>query len=405
MKIIYLHQYFNTPEMSGSTRSYEMAKRMVRRGHTVEMITARTDGLSGRNGWFVEDVDGIKVHWLNVRYDNSMGIVRRLIAFLLFSFRASIYASRLQGDVVLASSTPLTISIPGVRVSRKLKAPLVLEVRDLWPEVPIAMGALRLPGSIFCARRLEAWAYRCAKRIIALSPDMRKGVIATGVPQDKVVCIPNSADVELFQGDGAAGGRFRAEQSWLGDKPLVLYAGTFGRVNGVDFMVHMAAAMRQLNPDVRFLAVGGGAKFGEVRELASDLGVLNENFFMERAVSKARVVELFAAATVCCSWVVGLEPLWKNSANKLFDAMAAGKPVVINYRGWQKDLIDQEGIGLVVPVDDADLAARMLDSFLSDEIGLKKAGEAAFSLGKARFSRDMLAAEMIEVLERAAQSS
>ncbi|WP_323752002.1 glycosyltransferase family 4 protein [Marinobacter sp.] len=404
MRIVYLHQYFNTPDMVGGTRSYEMARRMVMAGHQVDMVTSRTDNAFTGNEWVRETISGINVHWLPVQYNNSMSIARRLLAFTEFARKTGAYAAKLEADVVFASSTPLTIALPGVRASRKRKVPLVFEVRDLWPEVPIAMGALRLPGSAFLAKRLEKWAYENSERIVALSPGMREGVINAGIDPAKVSCIPNSADFDLFNCAPSVGEGFRASRPWLGERPLVLYAGTFGRVNGVDYMVKLAEKMLGINSDVRFLAVGAGAEWDSVRNLASASGVLDVNFFMESAVPKKEVAQMFSAATICCSWVIGMEELWKNSANKVFDAMAAAKPVAINHGGWQKQLIEDHGIGVALPTEVSEAAAIKLNEFLLQPALVESAGQAAFKLAEAEFSRDILAKRLIGVLGEAVES-
>lgn len=403
MRIIYLHQYFNTPSMSGGTRSYEMAKRMVKAGHEVHMVTSRVDGKLHGRSWIVEEIEGIQVHWLPVQYDNSMGYSRRLLAFMNFAARAGGYAAKLGGDLIFASSTPLTIAIPGVLASRKSKAPMVFEVRDLWPEVPYAMGALRLPFSLQLAKKLESWAYRNSTAVVGLSPGMCEGIARTGFPSNRVYCIPNSADLDLFQLDVDRVEDVRGARSWLGERPLVLYAGTFGKVNGIEYMVYLAQAMLEVNAEIRFLAVGRGSEWEKIKELASSCGVLGKNFFMEPAVPKRQIANLFASATVCASWVIDVPALWNNSANKVFDAMAAGKPVVINHEGWQKDLLEGEGMGLALPPNDYPASARLLNDFIQDTDKVKEAGQASLRLAETQFSRDELAGKLMEVLEDAAQ--
>ena len=398
MRITYLHQYFNTPDMAGGTRSYEMARRMVAAGHTVNLIT---DGQMPSGHWTRERIDGIDVHWLPVAYDNTMSYARRLLAFTQFARMAGPYAAAIDTDVVLATSTPLTIAIPGVKASRKQRVPMVFEVRDLWPEMPIAMGALDFPLAKPLARRLERWAYDHAARIVGLSPGMCAGVAQTGYPAGKIHCIPNSADIELFDVPESHGGVFRAQRSWLGDKPLVIYAGTFGKVNGVAYLAALAHAMAPLDPDVRFLAVGSGAEVAPVRETARSLGVLDRTFFIENAVSKAEMPALFSAATVCTSLFIPLKPMWNNSANKFFDALAAGRPVAINYGGWQAELIDETGAGLVLDPENPARAAEQLHALLQDAPRLSAARAASAALAREKFARDKLAADLIAVLETA----
>ncbi|MDH4992794.1 glycosyltransferase family 4 protein [Aquamicrobium lusatiense] len=402
MKIVYLHQYFNTPEMTGGTRSYEMAKRMVAAGHEVHIVTSSTDGRMPAGQWTRDRIDGIHVHWLPVSYDNTMGYMRRLISFTQFARQAGRYAAAaIDADIVFATSTPLTIAFPAVKVSRSQKIPMVFEVRDLWPEVPIAMGALNFPFAKTLAKRLEKWAYDNAKHVVGLSPGMCDGVARTGYPRDRIHCIPNSSDIDLFNVPESEGIAFRAKRDWLESRPLVLYAGTFGKVNGVGYLVEVAAAMSQIDPEVRFLAVGRGLEVQSVRERARSLGVLERNFFIEDAVPKAEMPALLSAATVSLSLVIPLKELWDNSANKFFDTLAAGRPIAVNHGGWQAELIRNTGIGIVLDHADPAAAANSLHAFLDDSTALKNARQASASLARERFSRNKLATELINVLEEA----
>lgn len=385
--------------MSGGTRSYEMARRMVVAGHEVHMITSSTDSGAQTGAWRTEETDGIQVHWLSVPYNNSMGYARRLLSFTQFARQAGRYAAAIEADVVFATSTPLTVAIPAVKASRKQKAPMVFEVRDLWPELPIAMGALDFPFAKPLARRLERWAYANAARVVGLSPGMCEGVERTGYPGDRVHCIPNSSDIALFDVPEEQGRAFRASRPWLEDRPLVIYAGTFGRINGVGYLAELAAAMKALDPQVRFLAVGRGAEVEAVRQTAQALGVLDATFFMEDGIPKAEMPSLFSAADVSTSLFIPLEPMWNNSANKFFDTLAAGRPVAINYGGWQADLIKETGAGLVLDHDSVTNAARQLLGFLQDKDAQEAARKASATLARDRFSRDKLAVQLIDVLE------
>ena len=152
MKIIYLHQYFNTPQMSGGTRSYEMARRFVAAGHEVHMITSHREESDDFSEWLEEIIDGIHVHWLSVPYSNNMGFKARVLAFLKFAVASGVKARKVGGDVIFATSTPLTIALPAIYAAKRLKKPMVFEVRDLWPELPIEVSALKNPFLKICAR-------------------------------------------------------------------------------------------------------------------------------------------------------------------------------------------------------------------------------------------------------------
>ncbi|MCP3893737.1 MAG: glycosyltransferase family 4 protein, partial [Bacteroides sp.] len=230
MKLLYLHQYFKTPDMAGGTRSFEFARRLVKSGHEVHIISSWTEP-TDQVGWFEQNIEGIHVHWLPNLYSNHMSFAERIKAFSRFAFEAGRRARAVGGDVVFGTSTPLTIAIPGVRTAKKLRVPFVFEVRDLWPEMPIATGALRHPLLKAIARRLERYAYFNADHIVALSPTMRDGVLKVRSDVD-ISVIPNSCDLDLFDFPKLSAGSFVDQHPELKGVPIVSYAGTFGQVNG-----------------------------------------------------------------------------------------------------------------------------------------------------------------------------
>lgn len=401
MKITYIHQYFHTPAGPGSIRSYEMARRFVAWGHEVDLITSDRNPQPGQTGWRTTDEAGIRVHWLPVPYSNSLSAPERIRAFFKFAIGAARKAAELDADLVFATSTPLTIALPAVYAARRKGVPMVFEVRDLWPELPIAIGALRGGLSIASAQWLERFAYRNAARVVALSPGMKAGVVRTGYPEERVHVIPNSADIELFNVPAEAGAAFRARHAWLGDRPLVVYVGTMGEINGVSYLAELAAKVRPEAPEVRFLVVGGGREEEKVRARARELGVLGDNFHMLPKVPKAEVPGILSAATFATSLFIDLKEMWHNSANKFFDGLASGTPMLINYGGWQAEMLQETGAGLVLPPNDLDEAKTRLLRALADGAWLERAGKRAFELAETRFSRDLLARDLMGVLERA----
>lgn len=395
MKIIYLHQYFNTPEMSGGTRSYEMARRLVEMGHEVNMVTTFRKKTS-KKGWFETVEKGIKVHWLPVRYSNHLSYFQRLKAFTHFAIMASKRAVKIDADLVFASSTPLTIAIPAIRVKKTLKIPMVFEVRDVWPYVPIGMGELRNPYFIQLAEWLEKRAYNQARYVIALSPGMKNKIREK--TETPIEVIPNSSDIELFNVDKKVGEDFRIQNKWLGDRPLLVYCGTLGRVNGLGYMVDIAQKMLGVNPEIRFLIVGEGRERVEIENKARNLGVLNKNLYMIEALPKKQIPAIYSAADCTSSFVINNKVLWDNSANKFFDSLAASKPIVINHGGWQADLLNETGAGRILPPNDALQSALILDKFLSNTSELEQASHEARKLATEKFDRNILAQKLNQVL-------
>jgi glycosyltransferase involved in cell wall biosynthesis len=399
MKIIYLHQYFNTPEMTGGTRSYEMARRMVSAGHEVHLITSYRENGVVKGDWFTTTEAGINVHWFPVLYSNHMSNFERIRAFFLFAMAAKNKAISLGGDVVFATSTPLTIVIPAIPAAKKNKIPMVFEVRDLWPEMPIAMGALNNPVLRYLARKLEMWAYKNSSSIVALSPGMKEGVVKTGYPSSRVAVIPNSSDNSEFKHDSQAASEFRSSRFWLRDKPLLVYTGTFGKVNGVDYLVNLAGELKKINSDIKILLVGDGQEREAVIKKAKQLSVFNDNVFFEAKIPKNKVPGLLSAANLSSALFIDLPEMRPNSANKFFDALASSTPILLNYGGWMHNLVKGNGCGLAMWQKPLDQVASELESCMYDEKWLLESGEAARRLGESSFDRDILAGHLIELLE------
>lgn len=386
--------------MSGGTRSYEMARRMVAAGHEVHMVTSyrerRNDGNS--SVWFTTNEAGIKVHWYPVPYSNDMSYLQRIKAFFSFAIAAKKKADSIQGDVVFATSTPLTIALPAVFTARKLKVPMVFEVRDLWPEMPIAIGALRNPLLKALAKKLERWAYCNSRAVVALSPGMKEGVVATGYPANQVAVIPNSSDNLEFTYSADAAAQFRAARTWLGDKPLLVYTGTFGKVNGVDYMIRLASKLKSMHSSIQILLVGQGAEKNKLIEKAKAAGVFEDNLFFEPPRPKKSIPALLSAATMTSNLVIDLPEARANSANKFFDSLAAGKPVLLNHGGWMHELVESKGCGLAMWQQPIDLVARTLDEKMNDGAWLELAGKVAKKLAVEEFDRDLLAKQLLSVL-------
>lgn len=401
MRIIYIHQYFNTPAMAGGTRSYEMAKRLVASGHEVHMITSFRDECEAKN-WFYTVEDGVHVHWLPIFYSNILNYNQRIKTFIKFAYASAKKAASIPADVIFATSTPLTIALPAVYAARCQKIPMVFEVRDLWPELPIAIGALKNPLAKYAARRLERFAYKNAKRIIALSPGMATGVKKTGYPAHHISIIPNSCDLDLFQPNQKQATHFRTEHVELGERPIILYPGTLGKINGVGWLVRLAARLQTLGSDCCFVIVGAGVEWNDVQTLASEQGVLGKNFFIYPQMPKQKLVAAFSAASVIVSLFIDLPAMEANSANKFFDALASGTAIAINYGGWQADLIKKYGVGLTLSRNINSAADSLLD-FLSDQEKILEYGDNGRKLAVSHYSRDDLAKKLEKVLINAIQ--
>jgi glycosyltransferase involved in cell wall biosynthesis len=381
MRILYLHQFFITRAGVGGTRSYEFARRFVAQGHAVRMVTA---------GEADTVVDGIEVVGVRGAYSDYVSATaesypRRMLAFGRFALGAA--AAAVGGprpDVVYATSPPLTLALPALAAAARWRAPLVFEVRDLWPEAPIQMGALRSPPLRRAARALERFVYRRAARLIALSPGIREGMIAAGAAPERVALVPNASDLDLFE----AGARER------GPAFVVSYFGTMGEANDLTAAVEAA----RLLDDVRFVFLGDGKRRAGLERIAP----ANVEF-RGPARTKAEVAALAADSDACLTLFKDVAVLATNSPNKLFDTFAAGRPAIVNMDGWMRELVEDHDAGLYARAGDArDLAAKI--AWLRDHPDeAARMGRNARALAERDFDRDRLAGRVLEVLEEAAR--
>jgi glycosyltransferase involved in cell wall biosynthesis len=380
MRILYLHQFFITREGVGGTRSYEFARRFAARGHGVRMVTA---------GGGARMVDGIEVVGVRGGYSDyvsatAVSYPRRMLAFARFAVAAT--AAVLRGprpDVIYATSPPLTMALPAVAASLRWRAPLVFEVRDLWPEAPIQMGALRNPLARRAARALERFVYARSEHVIALSPGIRDAVISAGVPAPSVALVPNAADLDLF---GAAQGDR--------ERFTVSYFGTMGEANDLSAVLEAA----RLVADARFVLMGDGKRRAELERHAPP-----NVEFPGPARAKEEVAALAAASHACLTLFKDVPVLATNSPNKLFDTFAAGRPAIVNMDGWMRELVEHNEAGLYVRAGDAgDLAEKV--TWLRDHPEeAELLGRNARALAEREFGRDELAERALAVLEEAAR--
>ncbi len=395
MKITYLHQYFNRLDSAGGTRSLELGKRLVRSGHVVNLVTASDAADRAHDMWEVSETNGIRVHSTPIPYSNKLTYAARIRTFFQFAYRASRRAAGIEADLIYATSTPLTIAIPAIWGAKRRCIPMVFEVRDLWPEAPIQMGALRFPIAVQSARWLEDEAYRRAAHVVALSPGMKDGIVGRGIDPGKVSVIPNSSDLDLFRPD--VDGRQPRASLGLQDKFVCLYAGAMGRANGLDYLLGAARVLKQRRQDHIVLVLhGDGSERARLEQEAEAHGL--DNVVWSGPCAKAEMPSVVAAADVCLVVFKHIPVLATCSPNKMFDALSAGKPIVVNMPGWMQSLAEDHCAGVHVdPGDAADFAGKLIHLARSPGM-IRTMGANARKLAERCFSRDQAAAQLERLL-------
>jgi glycosyltransferase involved in cell wall biosynthesis len=408
MHILYLHQYFATRKGMTGTRSYEFARHLVGKGHRVTMMTS---GVANREFPVPEgrqyaefESEGIHVVAIAAAYNDpqigtGMSGVQRMLKFYQFAWLARRIGKKLpKPDMVFATHTPLTIGLVGLTLSRSFKVPFVFEVRDLWPEALVNVGALKNPLAIWWLERMAKKIYAGAKHIVALSPGMKEGIVRAGVPAGKVTVIPNASDLDLFGPD--IDGSAQRERLGLKNRFAAIYFGAMGLANGLEYVIEAARILAECgNNKIAFVLHGSGGKRAELEKTASEYKLQNI-IFSDPLPDKERLARIVAGCDVCLTiYRAAKEHTW--SPNKMFDALAAGKPVLINVPGWLGETIEKNKCGRCLDGNRPQMLADTLQELAADPELCRQMGKNARELAEREFDRIKLANCLENVLTEA----
>ncbi len=398
MRVIYFHQHFSTPKGSTGIRSYEMARRLLAHGHQVTMVCGSYGGgETGLTKSFQEgrrrgSVDGIDIVEFDLTYSNADGFLKRATTFIKFALRSIGLAMTEKYDVLFATTTPLTAGIPGIAARWLRGKPFVFEVRDLWPELPRAMGVIRNPLLLWAMGVLEWASYRSAHRLVGLSPGIVDGIMHRGVHRDYIALVPNGCDLDIFSTPIEPWRPAEVPPSDL----MAVFAGTHGMANGLDAVLDAAAELkRRGRDDIKLLLIGQGKLKAGLQARAATEGLSNVVF--HDPVNKERLAGLMAATDVGLQLLANVPAFYYGtSPNKFFDYIAAGLPVLNNYPGWLAEMIEQHQCGFALPPDSPVAFADALERAAQDRTALKVMGERGLALARSTFPREALADKWVE---------
>ena len=404
MKLIYLHQYFATRNSTTATRTYEIAKKLVQKGHQVTMIT--TDAFL-QNEVPIKTtphyreylIDGIVVKAQHNHYENKMGFYQRTWAFLKYIGFAYVQGRKSAGDLLLATSTPLTIAIPALMLHWCKSLDYVFEVRDLWPEAPKQMGVIKNPLLLKGLSLLEWTVYRHAKHIISLSPGMTAGILAQGIEQQKVTMIPNFSDLSLFQPKHIqpALQADLIKRLKLQNKFVLLHLGAMGEANGLMYLIEAAKILKKNGYQQIMIIIGGDGKVrAALQKECQSAGLVN--VLLTGDIKRKDVPTMTSLANVTMTSFKNLPILATNSPNKFFDALAAGKPIIVNANGWTKEIVEKNQIGYYVRPDHPEDLAQLLVKLQDQQQYLKALAPKIRAIAQQNYSAERLTDQMEKIL-------
>ena len=402
MRILYLDQHFGTPQGATGSRSYEFSKALAAAGHSVTIVcgayqrAALSLPKDEKAGYNRGNIDGIDVISLPLPYSNQTGLAKRSLIFFRFALRAIHLSLRLQYDVLFASSTPLTICLPGIAARFFRRKPFIFEVRDLWPDLPRALG-MRNPFFLGSMSFLEWAAYRSSLACIGLSPGIVEGIRRRSSPGKIIEMIPNCSDLDLF----VPGKREDLDLPGITTDDFVAgFTGAHGIANGLDILIETAAILKDRgSKHIKLVLIGDGKEKPRLVARVKSKGLDNCLFFPP--------IPRLKLATIVSCFDCGLQILknipefyYGTSPNKFFDYISAGIPVLNNYPGWLADMIQEYQCGVLVePNNPAELASK-LEYLASHPDECILMGKQARLLAENQFSRAHLAQKFISFLEK-----
>ncbi len=406
MRILYLTQYY-PPEIGATqTRAHEMARGLVRAGHEVTVLTEMPNHPHGvmapeYRGRLIarSREDGVDVIRVWVKTSPVKGFRARMAFYLSYAGMATLTGQWLIDgtyDVIYATSPPLFVGATGLALHYGRRTPLVLEVRDLWPESAVQLGELRNPRAIALAARLEAACYRRARHIVVATGGIRERLLARGLPPAKVTLIPNGANTERYRPqprDGTlAHGLGLQEENFV-----VMYTGLHGLAHGLETILETADRLRG-RPEIVFLLVGDGPRKTDLQAQAAQRNLTNVRFL--DAVAENELPGILALGDVGLDVRRDLGISRGTLPVKMFSYMACELPVILAIEGEAAALVREGEAGLVVPPEsDADLAAAIL-TLQADPERRRVMGRNGRALVAARYSRQVQAAQLADLLAR-----
>jgi glycosyltransferase involved in cell wall biosynthesis len=371
MHTLLIHQAFTTPDDAGGTRHYELAQFAIARGERFSVVASDFGYLSGKRNTgsllgHEETVGGIHVFRVATSPSLHGGIAGQLLAFLTFAGASLIAGIRVRDvDVVLGTSPPIFQAVTAWLVSVLKRRPLVLEIRDLWPEFIIDMGKLTNPVIIWLARGVERFLYRRARHFIVNSPAYVDYLVDKGIGREKISLIPNGVDPAMFESrppDAAEARAIRARYELAG-KFVVMYAGVMGPANDLTVLLDAAADLRT-DSRIHIVLVGDGKTRRQLEEYAQRLRLENVTFAGPQ--SKANMRAFLQMADVCVATLQNIAMFRMTYPNKVFDYLAAARPVVLGIDGVIRRVVEDADAGVFVPPGDSRALANAIRELARD---------------------------------------
>lgn len=409
MRILFLSHYFPPEVNAPANRTSEHCRQWAAAGHEVHVVTGVPSHPAGipfagyKRGWHQqEQIDGVHVHRVWTHLAPNRGVIRRTLNYLSFVPTAVFRAWRLgRFDVIVATSPQFFCVVAGRIAAAPRRTPWVFELRDLWPESIHAVGALRPSLALRLLESLELRLYAHASAVVCVTQSFVSNLERRGVDGRKLRYVPNGIAPDFWASGSRDAGRAR-----LGVRPgeiAVTYTGTIGMAHGLETVLHAARLLETSLPHVRFFVVGDGAELAHLKARATESGQSNVTFTGQQP--RGGIADILAASDISLVTLKPAETFKAVLPSKMFEAMAAGKPIVLAVEGEARELVERADAGLPVPPGDAVALARAVAQ-LAQRPGLREQlGRSGCAFVAREFNRAIWADRYLDILADASRTS
>jgi glycosyltransferase involved in cell wall biosynthesis len=397
-----VNQYASTPQQPGHTRHFDFAVELARKGIKTRIFAsslnlATRDSVCHIEGFWQEEVTrGVSITWLkSSRYrKNDWRRFFNMLGFGYVVYKAGT-ARKQKPDVIIGSSPPLFAAAAAYFLAKRLRTRFVLEIRDLWPQTFVDMGQFSAGNPLIrLLEVLENFLYRRAERIIVLARGSEDYLREKGIAGSKIIYIPNGVRLEDFT---SLVDRETARKKYNFSGFTVVYTGAHGPANGLEVILEAAEKLRGVE-NLAFVLVGDGTLKSDLQAKARMMELDNVRFLPPVPKHEIPALLLAADAAVMPLTAAGVFG-YAVSPNKLFDYLAAKKPVLCTVPGETAELIESHHCGFASPPEDGEALAENIRRLLSlSDRERGKMGENGYFLIRDHYSREKLAEQLREQL-------
>lgn len=409
MQIVFFSHYYAPEGNAPASRTAEHCQRWAQCDeHRVTVITCAPNvpdgkvypGYRNRFRPTREMIDGVEVIrvWTWIRPGGGkLSLMLNYLSYLITALLTFFLVVR-RPDVILATTPQFFCGIAGVLAGKLRRVPTVLEVRDIWPESIVTVGAMKRGWVIRALEKLERWMYRSADHLVTVGPGYRDNILEKVNVRDRISMVTNGVDPARFT-PVADDGQLRKRYD-LGDRLVCSYIGTIGRAHGLEIVIRAAQRLQETQSEqIAFLVVGGGANLDHLRQAVEDAGV-QDRVVLTGRLDKSQMPAVLAASDVCLVHLSKVDLFEHVIPSKIFETMAMEKPIIMGVKGRARDIVLQAGAGVPLEPESDEELARFLDQRFDQPETLVEMGKRGRGFVMKYFDRDLLAADLLQILER-----